>query len=351
MITRLEALVKTRRQAPVSLIVPTYNGSAFLTEALDSVFAQTTLPSEIIVVDDASSDGTGDLVASLARSAPTPLHLIRLERNSGGPTVPLNRGVAAASQDLVAVLDQDDVYLPEKIEEQAELLRRRPDLAFVFSLTGHFDKPDTPMQAPEEIQELRDNGEEEGGFFRLPGPSALRLFMQRGNFVWGYPGFLFRRTDWQRKGGGDESLSIASDYDFLCHLCTRGEVGFIPRIQYLRRMHQSNMTRRYAESHVEVARVKARYLVQERWLLEDQAFSDRLHAEFQYLAWSIKQANYFSMALRCYWMLGRVWGWKRKDLWQFARFVPEWVYRRITGRPPLDTFWTRPDLYGYCDMP
>lgn len=333
--------------ATVSVVMPTYNGRAFVREALDSVFSQTALPQDVIVVDDASRDGTVDIVAEMARCAPVPVQLIRLRKNSGGPAVPLNAGVAASNQELIAVLDQDDVYLPNKLQEQVRLLGRHREMTFAFGLTGYGRDPNTPMQAAGEIQELRESSQEEEGYQILVGADALRLLLRRGNYVWGYPGFVFRRTDWQQKGGADERFVIASDYDLLCHLCTRGSVGFIPRIHYLRRRHDANMTNRTTEAHLEVARIKTRYLMQERWLLDDTEFSDTLLEEFLTLAFWVKEANHFREALECYRLLHRIWGWQRKGLWEMIKLFPQWVYRTVTRRPPIYSVWTAPSESPY----
>ncbi len=62
----------------VSVVIPTHNGRAFLADALDSVLAQTERPAEVLVVDDASTDGTADLAEELARTAPLPVRVVRL---------------------------------------------------------------------------------------------------------------------------------------------------------------------------------------------------------------------------------------------------------------------------------
>src|SRR6266545_2753154 len=69
----------------VTVVVPTYNGRAYLPEAIQSVWAQTRLPDELIVVDDASSDRTADVAEELLQASPVPARVIRLPRNSGGP--------------------------------------------------------------------------------------------------------------------------------------------------------------------------------------------------------------------------------------------------------------------------
>ena len=73
----------------VSVVIPTYNGAEYVRGALASVFGQTELPAEIIVVDDVSRDNTVALVECVAREAPVPLKVIRLPRNSSvAPRLP-----------------------------------------------------------------------------------------------------------------------------------------------------------------------------------------------------------------------------------------------------------------------
>ena len=123
----------------VSVIIPAYNGSAYIEEALASVFAQTLRPAEVIVVDDCSKDGTAALVERIAQSAPAAVRLIRQAKNSGGPALPINVGVAAASGEFVTVLDQDDAFLPNRIEATLRVFAHCPDLSVAFSCCGIVD--------------------------------------------------------------------------------------------------------------------------------------------------------------------------------------------------------------------
>src|SRR4051794_32304698 len=94
---------------PVSVVIPAYRRPGMVERALRSVLAQTRRPAEVIVVDDASGDDTG------ARAAALGARVITHERNSGrGAT--RNRGIAAASQDWIALLDCDDEWLPRHLE-------------------------------------------------------------------------------------------------------------------------------------------------------------------------------------------------------------------------------------------
>lgn len=98
----------------VSVIIPAFNVAGCLDRALDSVLAQTLQDFEIIVVDDASSDGTVDLVRRRAAQDPR-ISLLQNPVNSG-PSVARNRGIAAARAEWVAILDADDAYEADRLE-------------------------------------------------------------------------------------------------------------------------------------------------------------------------------------------------------------------------------------------
>ena len=107
----------------VSVIIPTYNRRAMLLEAIDSVLAQSTQTFELIVIDDGSTDGTAEQLA-------TPDQTIRFERiDHCGPGAARNRGVALASAPLIAFLDSDDLWAPTKLERQLAFMNANPDCA------------------------------------------------------------------------------------------------------------------------------------------------------------------------------------------------------------------------------
>jgi glycosyltransferase involved in cell wall biosynthesis len=309
-------------------VLPTYNGAAFIEAALVSVFRQSLLPQEIIVVDDCSTDGTRDIVARVARKAPMPLRLIELPRNSGGPTRPLNLGIATASGEFIAVLDQDDVFMPTKLEEQVACLVSHPDLVFAFSVCGRHDQPDAAVAAPEVLHALRTGGTPAKDFRRLGGPETLRLLLTHGNFVTGYPGLLFRRKDWQHKGGLDERLAIASDYEFLCWLCLQGNAGFLDRIHYLRRNHAANLCHRWKDTRIEAERVRARYLARLPGVLADARLSATLRERVFELAFLLRERGHYLDALRHYCISLRAWGWEARTLMAMAKLLPHWLLRR-----------------------
>lgn len=109
--------------APVSVVIPAYNSEEFIGEAISSALAQTLRVSEIIVVDDGSSDQTAEVAARLGAS------VIRQEHR--GISVARNAGIRAAKHDWIAFLDADDIWEPKKIEYQWAAIRRHPDAGLV----------------------------------------------------------------------------------------------------------------------------------------------------------------------------------------------------------------------------
>jgi glycosyltransferase involved in cell wall biosynthesis len=118
----------------VSVIIPTYNRSRFLSETLDSVLNQTYKDTEIIVVDDGSTDGTAQLVRKYARRIRY-IYQKRSERSSAR-----NRGVRESCGEYVAFLDSDDLWLPEKIERQVKVLNEKREIGVVYTDVQFIDE-------------------------------------------------------------------------------------------------------------------------------------------------------------------------------------------------------------------
>jgi glycosyltransferase involved in cell wall biosynthesis len=112
----------------VSIVIPTYNRGYILREALKSALAQKHEDTEILLVDDGSSDDTREIVKSMASDK---IQYICHERNRGCSAA-YNTGIAQATGELVAFLDSDDVWNPEYLERQVDFLTRHPDVDLVF---------------------------------------------------------------------------------------------------------------------------------------------------------------------------------------------------------------------------
>lgn len=118
--------------APVSVVIPCYRCSATIGRAIESIAKQTQKPAEIILVDDASEDGTLSTLQEIARSYPDWLTVLQLKQNQGAASA-RNAGWAVASQPYIAFLDADDAWHPRKIEIQYAYMAAHPEV----SLSGH----------------------------------------------------------------------------------------------------------------------------------------------------------------------------------------------------------------------
>jgi len=194
----------------VSIIIPTHNRSDLLPRAIRSVLNQTYPDIECIVVDDASTDGTPGLLQRMAADEPR-LSYYRHEqsRYAGGAR---NTGIKHAKGDFIAFLDDDDIYLPEKIERQLALAEQFPDdHGLVYCWMDYFT-PDGTM-----VNTCRPTIE--GDVF------ADVIDRQR---IGGCPTWLLKREAVESVGGFDEQLPRGNDGDFIRRVCQRWKVKCLP---------------------------------------------------------------------------------------------------------------------------
>jgi glycosyltransferase involved in cell wall biosynthesis len=187
----------------VSVIIPTYNRRAMAREAVASVLAQRDANFELIVVDDGSTDGTSGLLSRL-----THVTVERTDRR--GPAAARNRGVACARAPLIAFLDSDDLWAPDKLARQLAFMREFPDCA--ISQTAEMWIRDGCRVNPG-LRHLKRAGDIFLDSLQtcLISPSAVVLKTA-----------LFRTL-----GGFDEDLAAAEDYDLWLRILVDHEPGLL----------------------------------------------------------------------------------------------------------------------------
>ena len=123
----------------VSIVIAAYNGEQFIGEQLRSLFAQTYQPSEILIGDDSENDLTCKAIENVISEAVCPVRIIRNEQRKGC-SENFSSLAAAAEGDIIFFCDQDDVWLPEKIEKLVKELEAHPDIPVVFCNSCFVDK-------------------------------------------------------------------------------------------------------------------------------------------------------------------------------------------------------------------
>ena len=115
----------------VSIAMCTFNGARFLRDQLDSFSTQTRLPDEIVICDDGSTDETLKILADWAKSAPFKVQIVQNERNLGYAKN-FEKAIDLCQGEIIFLSDQDDIWLPQKIDLMANLLESTPDSSGVI---------------------------------------------------------------------------------------------------------------------------------------------------------------------------------------------------------------------------
>jgi glycosyltransferase involved in cell wall biosynthesis len=201
----------------ISVIIPTHNRRAMLREALASVVAQRGANFEVIVVDDGSTDGTWqDLSGYDLFPQHDNIRAVRTERC--GPAAARNRGIAMARGRLIAFLDSDDLWMPEKLARQSLLMRNNPDCA--LSQTG-----ERWLRDGRRVNPGRRHRKRSGDIFT----DALRTCLISPSAA------ILRRELLDEVGGFDEDMAACEDYDLWLRILARHEVGLLDEPLAVRR--------------------------------------------------------------------------------------------------------------------
>jgi glycosyltransferase involved in cell wall biosynthesis len=222
----------------VSVIISTCNRVDYLPEAIASARAQTYAPLELIVVDDGSTDATPALLDRLAQTG------VRcLRQPNSGVAVARNRGVQATAGELIAFLDDDDLWLPDKLARQVAVLAQAPETAVVYGHAEQFVSPELDAADRAHLAHLAGRV--------VPAPIATAM--------------LVRRTAWAAIGPFDEALRVGVEMDWYARLCDLG----LPKIMldavvYRRRLHRSNLNRATQGDQAERLRVLKQVLDRRR---------------------------------------------------------------------------------------
>ncbi len=213
----------------VSIVISTYNRSNLLREAVESVLAQTYSPLEVIVVDDGSTDDTAAVMAAYAG------RVQYIRQDNAGVSAARNRGFAAAQGDLIGFLDDDDIFLPQKIERQVALLAAQPELGLVHCRYYIMGSDGTYLSK----------------VGLLPSGEVLEQLVCQ-NFLW-MSGPLIRRERLEAAGGFDPALSSAADYDLWVRIAGAGyPFGCVQEPVGAYRVHANSMVTNMALTEREV---------------------------------------------------------------------------------------------------
>lgn len=206
---------KNMEQGLVSVVIPAYNGRRYIREAIGSVMAQSYRPLEILVVDDGSLEDMADAAEGFG-------NMVRyLRKKNGGTASARNVGVREARGEFIALLDQDDLWLPHKLERQIPRFAEDPKIGLVVAWMEIFNAA---------------TGEAKGSY--RP-PEELGVHEMLGYCLPPVQTMVFRRSVLEELRGFDESLRGTDDWDINIRVAREYRVVTVPEILARGRMHPS----------------------------------------------------------------------------------------------------------------
>jgi glycosyltransferase involved in cell wall biosynthesis len=216
------SLAITAALAEVSIVVAAYNQAPLLAQAIDSVRAQTFADWELVVVDDGSTDDTPEVVA---RRADDP-RIVYVRQARAERCVARNRGIAASTGRLVAFLDADDLWRPEKLARQVAALAAEPAAGLCYTIARFVDAAGRPLPIRKPARPLAGD--------------AFACLM-RGNVLI-LASVVVRRACLDEAGGFDPALARygCEDWDLWLGIARRHPVAVVDEELTLYRRHDAN---------------------------------------------------------------------------------------------------------------
>ena len=203
--------------------MPAFNAERYLGLAIDSILDQTYSSIEILIVDNASTDGTARVIKSYGDK------VRYLRQDKKGPGAARNRGLEEARGEYIAFLDSDDLWLPDKTERQVKFLAEHPEFGVVYSQYEYID----------------ENGELYANKFARRCTQTGWVFedLLRHELGLGIGTMMIRRSSLEKAGNFNEKLITAEDTDFFIRLAKYCQFGHIegPVARY--RSHQESLTK------------------------------------------------------------------------------------------------------------
>lgn len=205
----------------VTVILPTYNRAAMLSRAIESVIAQTFKDWDLLVINDGSTDETPKLLEDYKKRDS---RIRVITHKNSGICKTRQAGVQASKGELLAFLDDDDTYTPDKLEKQVTYLDAHPGIDMVYS---HVETVGEKNALPKLWPET---------------PSITFQDLIKLNSV-SVPGVLLRKKALETIGDFPSKLKSCDDYVMWLHIARYGKIDFLPGIVGIYQWHAQNMSR------------------------------------------------------------------------------------------------------------
>lgn len=210
----------------VSVIVPSYNQAPFISDCISSILTQTKKPHEIIVVDDASTDNTVEVIKPYF----TKIKFILNRKNFGAFSFTSNIGIKQATGDYILIVSADDWLAPTILEEEAAILDKNPEIALVYSQAFDVVNGEKILKMPKPA----------GNESYIGRDNDFQLLLTKGDFI---PSInaLVRRVVYKKVGLFDTNLRYMADYEMWIRIAKSYPLAYIAKPLTYYRVHGKNL--------------------------------------------------------------------------------------------------------------
>ncbi len=307
----------TRPAADVSVIIPCYNGEKFITETVQSVLDQTVAVREVIVIDDGSKDRSAAIVRSMKdqRASGEAPAMTLMQQANAGESKARNVGIAAARGAYIALLDADDLWLPEKIARQMALLVALPTAAAVHTRVFNFERT-LDDRGRAETERSKDD------------PTVADLI----EYHYVSPSSVLIRREAVDKGKlrFDETTRHSEDMLFMADLRLVGPLRMVDEPLVAKRVHGGQQTRNpwhpilSIESRLRWCRSRREQLGPEHAAAMEAALSSKLIEFLERRYWARQFEDFAKMRDKVAQLCPDAY---RKSAIAGRRLYPAWMYR------------------------
>ena len=222
----------------ISVIIPCLNDAAYIRQALESVFAQTRLPDEVIVVNGGSTDGTLEILAEYGER-------VAVFRQEGkGVSRAKNQAARRATGDYLSFLDADDFWYPEKLLRQEKLMESHTEYGFCSSDVDFFNEDGVLIHAAISKEKQPRSGEVFPDLFRNNFISSATVFLRKSCF--------------EASGGFPEETYYAEDTELWLRMAKSFQLGYIPEALAAYRVREDSRSQQFNLHYASVESIHSR---------------------------------------------------------------------------------------------
>jgi glycosyltransferase involved in cell wall biosynthesis len=208
----------------VSILMPVFNGAAYVGQAIESALAQSYPDFELIVVNDGSTDSSAEVIRPYLADP----RIRYFEQPNGGVAAARNAAIRVAKGRYIGFLDQDDLWLPEKLQLQVQYLDSHPDVGLVHANQSYIDSAGRPTRLPFD-----------DGFAKVSDWCFGELFVRNRIAVLTV---LARKSVFDRLGPLNETIAGGDDYEMWLRISKHFPIGHHDQVVAHYRTHESNVS-------------------------------------------------------------------------------------------------------------